>query len=54
MRIVEILVAVNALCGIAAFLLARGAIKRIKRELGFDAERKELERAKDQDNYSNV
>jgi hypothetical protein len=36
MRIVEILVAVNALCGIAAFLLARGAIKRIRRELGFD------------------
>lgn len=35
-RIVEILVAVNAACGIAAFLLARGAIKRIKRELGLE------------------
>lgn len=45
MRIVELLVAVNALCGIAAFLLARGAIKRIKRELGFDDEqaRREIE-----------
>lgn len=36
MRIVEILVAVNAACGIAAFLLARGAIRRVKKELGFD------------------
>ena len=36
MRIVEILVAVNAACGIAAFLLARGAIRRLKRELGMD------------------
>lgn len=38
MRIVEILVAVNALCGIAAFLLARGAIRRAKGKLGFDEE----------------
>ena len=42
-RIVEILVAVNAACGIAAFLLARGAIKRVKRELGFEDEPKQKE-----------
>lgn len=35
-RLVEILVAINAACGIAAFLLARGAIKRVKRELGLE------------------
>lgn len=41
MRIIEILVGVNALCGIAAFLLARGAIKRGKRKLGLERERGE-------------
>jgi len=30
MRIVEILVAANAVCGIAAFLLARGAWNKFK------------------------
>jgi hypothetical protein len=35
-RIVEILVAVNAVCGIAAFLLARGAIRRVKQGLGLN------------------
>ena len=38
MRIIEILVGVNALCGIAAFLLARGAIRRAKSKLGLDEE----------------
>lgn len=32
MRLVEILVAVNALCGIAAFLLAKGLINRARRK----------------------
>lgn len=36
MRIVEILVAANAVCGIAAFLLARGAIRRAKQKLGLE------------------
>lgn len=36
MRIVEILVAVNAVCGIAAFLLARGAIRKGRRALGLE------------------
>lgn len=43
MRIVEILVAVNAACGIAAFLLARGAIRKLKRELGLDNDSKNLD-----------
>jgi hypothetical protein len=38
MRIVEILVAVNAACGIAAFLAARGLIRRGRRKLGLDEE----------------
>lgn len=51
MRIVEILVAVNAACGIAAFLLARGAIRKLKRELGFDdTERSADDRTRDTDN----
>lgn len=37
-RIVEILVAVNAMCGIAAFLIARGAWNRAKEKLGVDDE----------------
>lgn len=43
-RIVEILVAVNAACGIAAFLLARNAWKRTKAKLGIDDDppRKEI------------
>lgn len=43
-RIVEILVAVNAACGIAAFLLARNAWNRTKQKLGIedDPPRKEL------------
>lgn len=40
MRIVEILVAVNAACGIAAFLLARGAIRRAKEKLGLEEEKR--------------
>ena len=36
MRIVELLVAANAVCGIAAFLLARRAIRRAKEKLGLD------------------
>jgi hypothetical protein len=46
MRLVEILVAVNALCGIAAFLLARGAWRKAARTLGIQDEKskqKELE-----------
>lgn len=41
MRIVEILVAANAVCGIAAFLLARGAIRRAQAKLGLDQEKGE-------------
>lgn len=41
-RIVEILVAVNAACGIAAFLIARGAVRKVKRELGLDQEQREV------------
>lgn len=48
MRIVEILVAVNAACGIAAFLLARGAIRRLKRELGMDDSRNLDEKEEEQ------
>lgn len=48
MRIVEILVAVNAACGIAAFLLARGAIRRLKRELGFDDTSRNLDEKEEQ------
>lgn len=33
MRIVEILIAVNALCGIAAFLIARGLINKGRRKV---------------------
>jgi hypothetical protein len=32
----EIFVIVNAACGIGAFLIARGAIKRMKRKIGLD------------------
>ena len=38
MRIVEILVGVNALLGIGAFFAARGVIRRGKRKLGFEDE----------------
>jgi hypothetical protein len=33
MRIVEIIVAVNALCGIAAFVIARGLIGKTRRKI---------------------
>lgn len=32
----EIFVIINAACGIGAFLIARGAIRKLKRELGFE------------------
>lgn len=38
MRIIEILVAINALCGIAAFLLARGVWRRTRQKLGIEDE----------------
>ena len=41
-RVMELFVIVNAGCGIAAFLLARGAIKKVKRQFGAeDQERRE-------------
>jgi hypothetical protein len=44
MRIVEILVGVNAALGILAFLAARGLIRRGKQKLGFDEdEQKEIQ-----------
>lgn len=33
-RVMEIFVIVNAACGVAAFLLARGGIKWVKRQFG--------------------
>ncbi len=33
MRIIEILVAANALCGIAAFFIARGVIRKVRRRV---------------------
>lgn len=48
MRIVEVLVAVNAACGIAAFLIARGAIRRLKRELGWEKQRRAEQRRAEQ------
>ena len=39
-RVMELFVIVNAGCGIAAFLLARGAIKKVKRQFGVEDERK--------------
>lgn len=36
MRIIEILVGINAICGIAAFLVARGLWKRGKQKLGLE------------------
>lgn len=42
-RVMELFVIVNAACGIFAFLLARGAIKKVRRELGLGDEQKKLE-----------
>lgn len=42
-RVMELFVIVNAGCGIAAFLLARGAIKKVKRQLGIDEQRRQEE-----------
>jgi hypothetical protein len=33
MRIVEIILAINALCGIAAFVIARGLIRKMRRKV---------------------
>lgn len=42
-RLVELLVAINAACGIMAFIIARGLIARGKKKLmGEDPPRKEL------------
>lgn len=32
-RIVEILIAANAVCGIAAFLIARGVVRKVQRRM---------------------
>jgi hypothetical protein len=43
-RVMEIFVIVNAACGIGAFLIARGAIKKMRRKLGLEEEARNLER----------
>lgn len=40
-RVMELFVIINAACGIAAFLIARGAINKVKRRISDDEERRE-------------
>lgn len=42
-RIMEIFVILNAACGIGAFLIARGVIRRGKRKLGLEDRPKNLD-----------